>query len=682
MNVFPQSGLLAQRAVSRRELGLLAAVFAGYTALVAMLVPFAGVEWPRLPHVSSVFAIGIGILHGLTALLLGFEFKCRPGQPLRLLAVAYAYSAIMALLHLLTFPGALLPDTALLGRKETVAWLYLAWQTGYAGLAVTAIVLQARTPREGTVPRIRGVAPAMWLTAGGIAVIYAGSVYLPLPGYFAGDQFLQFVNWTMWIMAAVVAVGIAVLITSRNTHVSLFSWLSIPLLTMLGGIILSNIGGGRYTVGWYAARGSYLLGSTVVLVLLLERIARLQQSLVNTVESLAKQTEHLQAEIQKREATEMMLVQAQKMEVVGQLAGGIAHDFNNFLQVVNMRMELLQYKLRGQNMEEDFSVIRRGVRRVQSLIQHLLSFSGRRSYQPKLVDLQRLLPDCVDFARATIGVRIDVQLAVDEGTPLVLVNPSELEAAMLNLIVNARDAMQEAGAVQVRASRLRLPPSNAHQLPPGLYARLSVTDAGSGIPAHVLPHVFDPFFTTKQKGKGTGLGLAQVYGFAHRQGGTATIVSQQDKGTVVTIILPAAAPGAGPDSDDTQPLSSYTRGGTVLVVDDNKAVAESSRALLEQLGYLVTIAESADEALEVLATGQCKPAIVLSDIVMPGQMDGIGLARTLRQRYPGIGVLLATGFSRDETDTLQTEFRILRKPYSMRELQEGILGLQSKTVPA
>jgi len=694
MTLFPQSSLLAQRAVSRRELGVLASILIAYVALVAALAPFSATPWPRLPYMSAIFAVGMMILHGLTALLLGFEYKSRPGPPLRLLTVAYAYSALMALLHLLTFPGAVLPDVALLGRPEAVAWLYLAWQTGFVVLAVTAIVQQARGPAtpaagqaaSGGQPGATGATadfrlrPAMLAMLGGVAVLYAAAAWLPLPRYFSGDQFLHFINWATWGMAAVVAAGLAVLIRNPHTHVSLFSWLSIPLLAMLGGLVISTLGGGRYTMGWYAARASYLLGGTVVLVLLLERIARLQQSLVSTVESLARQTEHLQAEIQKREATEMMLVQAQKMEVVGQLAGGIAHDFNNFLQVVNMRMELLQHKLRAHNIDEDFSVIRRGVRRVQSLIQHLLSFSGRRSYQPKVVELQRLLPDCVDFARATIGVRIDVQLAVENGTPPILVNPSELEAAMLNLIVNARDAMPEAGIVRVRAERLRLVPGNPHQLAPGLYAELSVADAGTGIAAEVLPHVFDPFFTTKQAGKGTGLGLAQVYGFAHRQGGTALIASEPGKGTVVRILLPAAAPGAGAYNDDTQPVYSTARGGSVLVVDDNKAVADGSRALLEQLGYLVAVAHSADEALALLASGQCKPAIVLSDIVMPGAMDGIGLARTLRQRYPRIGVLLATGFSRDDNDALQAEFPILRKPYSMRELQEGMLALRA--VPA
>lgn len=661
---------------------MLAAIVAAYVILVGALVPFASIQWPRLPYMSAIYAVCMFILHGLTALLLGFECKTRPGQPLRLLAVAYAYSAVMALLHLLAFPGAVIPDVRLLGRPETVAWLYLAWQTGFVALLVTTIVLQARAP-DGRVATDRSrLAPAMLAMLACAALIYAGAAWLPLPPYFAGEQFLQFVNWTTWIIAAVVAAGITVLIRKPHTHVSLFAWLSIPLLAMLGGIILSTVGGGRYTLGWYAARASYVLGGTVVLILLLERIARMQQSLVDSVESLARQTQHLQAEIQKREATEMMLVQAQKMEVVGQLAGGIAHDFNNFLQVVNMRIELLQHKLRTHNIDEDFSVIRRGVRRVQSLIQHLLSFSGRRSYQPKVVELQRLLPDCMDFARATIGARIDVQLAVENGTPPILVNPSELEAAMLNLIVNARDAMPESGTVRVRAERLRLAPGNVHQLPPGLYAELSVADAGTGIPADVLPHVFDPFFTTKQAGKGTGLGLAQVYGFAHRQGGTAQIASEQGKGTVVQIILPAAPPGAGQYNDDTQPVYSTVRGGSVLVVDDNKAVADGSRALLEQLGYLVTVAESADEALALLASGACKPSIVLSDIVMPGQMDGIGLARVVRERYPRIGVLLATGFSRDDNDALQAEFPILRKPYSMRELQEGMLAVQSKAVPA
>lgn len=683
MNGFPQSGLLAQRAVSRRELGLLAAIFAGYVGLVAVLMPFAAVPGPKLPHISAIYAVGMMIMHGLTALLLGFEFRSHPGRPLRLLSVAYAYSAVMAALHLLTFPGALLPDIALVGRPETVAWLYLAWQTGFVALSVTAIAQQARQAKATGAPAPLRLAPAMGAMAACIGVLYAAAAYLPLPRYFlVNEQFLHVINWTTSAIAAVVAAGLAVLVCNRNTHVSLFAWLSIPLLAMLGGLVLSTIGGGRYTAGWYAARASYLLGGTVVLVLLLGRIARLQQTLVSSVESLARQTQYLQAEIQKREATEMMLVQAQKMEVVGQLAGGIAHDFNNFLQVVNMRIELLQHKLRGQNIDEDFSVIRRGVRRVQSLIQHLLSFSGRRSYQPKLVDLQRLLPDCVDFARATIGARIEVQLVVNDGAPPILVNPSELEAAMLNLIVNARDAMPEAGTVQVRAARLRLPPANPYQLPHGLYAELTVTDAGTGIPADVLPHVFDPFFTTKQAGKGTGLGLAQVYGFANRQGGTARITSEQGKGTTVQIILPAAAPGMGVHSDDTQPVTSTARGGSVLVVDDNKAVADGSRALLEQLGYVVATAESADEALELLTAGKFRPAIVLSDIVMPGSMDGIGLARVLRQRFPRIHVLLATGFSRDDSEALQAEFHILSKPYSMRELQEGILAAQAKAVPA
>ncbi|GAB2840867.1 hypothetical protein GCM10027277_04800 [Pseudoduganella ginsengisoli] len=682
MNVLLQSGLLVHRAVSKRELGLLAAIFIGYLVLVAVLVPYAQVQGPKLPHISAIYAVGMVILHGLTALLLGFEFKSHPGRPLRLLAVAYAYSAAMACLHLLTFPGALLPDIALAGRTETVAWLYMAWQTGFVGLTVAAIARQARQPHESSPAAALRLAPAMYCAAAAVALLYAAAAYLPLPHYFlAGDRFMHLSNGITWAMAAVVAGGIAVLIWNRNTHVSLFSWLSVPLLAMLGGIVLSTLGGARYTAGWYAARASYVMGGTVVLVLLLERIARLQQTLVSSVASLARQTQYLQAEIQKREATEMMLVQAQKMEVVGQLAGGIAHDFNNFLQVVNMRIELLQHKLRGQNIDEDFSVIRRGVRRVQSLIQHLLSFSGRRSYQPKLVDLQRLLPDCVDFARATIGARIDVQLVVADGAPPILVNPSELEAAMLNLIVNARDAMPESGVVRVHASRLRLPPENPYQLPHGLYAELSVTDAGTGIPPDVLPHVFDPFFTTKQAGKGTGLGLAQVYGFANRQGGTARITSELGKGTTVQIILPAAAPGLGVHSDDTQPVTSSGRGGSVLVVDDNKAVADGSRALLEQLGYQVATAESADEALEMLVSGKFKPAIVLSDIVMPGSMDGIGLARQLRARYPRIRVLLATGFSRDDSEALQAEFHILSKPYSMRELQEGILAVQAKAVP-
>lgn len=372
------------------------------------------------------------------------------------------------------------------------------------------------------------------------------------------------------------------------------------------------------------------------------------------------------------------------MDVVGQFAGGIAHDFNNFLQVLNMRMELLQQKLRGQNLEDDLTVIRRGVRRGQSLIQHLLSFSGHRSFQTQTIDLRQLLPEWLDFVRSTAGAKITVHLSVDAETPAIVVNASELEASVLNLIVNARDAMPTGGPVQVRATGLILAQGNQHHLPPGSYAELSVADAGGGIAPDILPRVFDPFFTTKPAGKGTGLGLglglAQVYGFAHRQGGTAHIASEQGRGATVYIILPGTAHSTEENGNPPDPAQAYFKGGSVLVVDDNKAVGESSRALLEQLGYAVVLADSADQALAMLSDGLFKPAIVLSDIVIPGSMDGIGMARVLRVKRPGLAIVLATGYSRDDDAALRREFRVLRKPYSMRELQEAILAAQATMV--
>ncbi|TFW25201.1 hypothetical protein E4L96_05585, partial [Massilia arenosa] len=518
-----------------------------YCAAVALLLPSAAVATHRVPQASALYAITILIVHGLTALLLGFQYRGGGGRAVRILVAAYAYSALHALLHTLTYPGALVPDIPLLGHGQTVGWLFLAWQLGFTLLLTSAIGVElfgGAAQERSAAPRGR-LRPVLALVCAVAAATYMAAEVLPLPVYFQGDRFYWFANATTAATAVGVAVGLAMLAALPRARSALYPWLALALLATLGGLVLSTTGGGRYTVGWYAARVSYTVGGAAVLALLLAQIARMQQSLMHSVASLAQQTQSLQAEMQKREAAEMMLVQSQKMEVVGRLAGGIAHDFNNFLHVVSMRLDLLQHRLRGQDLDEDLAIIRRGVRRVEALIQHLLSFSGRKRFQPEVIVLDRWLPECMAFIQATLGARVQVRHSLERQALAVTGNPSELEAAVLNLVLNARDALEDQGEIHVRASLRTLAPGHHPELPPGVYVELTVADNGSGIAPEHLARVFDPFFTTKPVGKGSGLGLPQVRGFAIRQGGTVDIDSALGQGTTVRLLLPAAGGAAG-----------------------------------------------------------------------------------------------------------------------------------------
>jgi signal transduction histidine kinase/CheY-like chemotaxis protein len=653
-------------ALGRRGRVLLAVTCALYCLAVVALIPFAGVALAPLPHASGLYGVTMLILHGLTALLLAFQYRGGAGRAVLMLVAAYVYSAEHALLHTLAYPGAVIPDETVFGNPQTVGWMFLAWHFGFVALVTSAIALELfgggqheDRPRKRVLPALLGVTAS-------VAAAYAAAERLPLPTYFLGDRFLMAANVTTTAISLAVVVGLAMLALLPRARSALFLWLAMALLATLGGLVVSTAGGSRYTVGWYAARFSYAFGAAAVLALLLAQITRMQQALVSSVGSLARQAQDLQTEMQKREAAEMMLVQAQKMEVVGRLAGGIAHDFNNFLQVVSLRLDLLHQRLRGQDIEEDMAVIRRGVRRVEALIQHLLSFSGRKRFRPEAILLDAWLAECASFVQATLGARITVHFGGCSEPLAVASNPSELEAAILNLVLNARDALGEGGDITIGAVRRTLAGGNEHGLPPGDYVDITVADNGAGIAPEHLQRVFDPFFTTKPVGQGSGLGLPQVRGFAERQGGAVAIASEPGRGTVVDLLLPAL--GEQPGAEEATVLATRA-GSTILLVDDNQAIQASGRALLEQMGHTVLTAASADEALDILSGRDGGIALVITDVVMPGALDGIGLARTIRATWPALPVVLATGFAVEETGT---GFPVLRKPYSLEQLQAAV----------
>jgi PAS domain S-box-containing protein len=376
-------------------------------------------------------------------------------------------------------------------------------------------------------------------------------------------------------------------------------------------------------------------------------------------------TERRNAQL-KLEAMQRQLAESQKFDALGQLTGGIAHDFNNLLMIISGSLHTLK-----KNAEQDpklqraISAIETATRRGAALTSQLLTFARRQSVNPQPINFAARIEAIRDVLHAGIGGSLRLAFDIDRNIWPINADVSELETALLNLVINARDAMPDGGTVTIGARNAVL----SEPLHAGEFVAISVADTGFGIPSDVVDKIFEPFFTTKPVGKGTGLGLSQVHGFAHQAGGTVKVESELGKGSKFTILLPRET--AEPRREALKALPA--RGsGTVLLVEDNPDVASASIGLLEQLGYRVRRVPDAEAALREI---ECDGVdFVFSDIVMPGKMDGLSLAHRLRELRPELPVLLATGYS-DVAADLRGDFPILRKPYEIHELSEAIAKL-------
>ncbi len=355
----------------------------------------------------------------------------------------------------------------------------------------------------------------------------------------------------------------------------------------------------------------------------------------------------------------------QKMEAIGQLTGGVAHDFNNLLMIVSGHAQSLKKRLSEARDIRALQAIEMAATRGENLTRQLLAFSRTLPLNPTVISLAATVAAIRDVLAGTMHVNIEFLIDVRATTWPVCVDKSELELALVNLAVNARDAMPDGGRIAISAQNVSLPARDAPNGAAGDYVALSVADTGCGIPPDLLPRVVEPFFTTKGPDKGTGLGLSQVYGLAHRSGGTVQIASEIGHGTKVTVYLPRSeAPIAAPSPEDTSRFMAADP-RTILVVEDNQDVKNIAVSLLRQLGYKTIAVESASEALDVLASGQTVN-LVFTDVALPGQLDGLALARKVTDRYGTIPIVLTTGYTRAfDSDP---EFPVLRKPYQIAAL--------------
>lgn len=377
---------------------------------------------------------------------------------------------------------------------------------------------------------------------------------------------------------------------------------------------------------------------------------------------------------------EAALRQAQKMESLGQLTGGVAHDFNNLLSVFASGLQILE-RVDGTPRPRVFEAMRRAIARGTGLTRHLLAFSRRRPVNPESIDIVGHLKGMRALLDGSLGGDIQVQMNLRDDVWPIEVDAGEMELAVLNLCVNARDAMPEGGAITITVENVRTTDDVGADRD---FVRVSVADTGIGMAPEIVARVFEPFFTTKDVGKGSGLGLPQVYGFAQQSGGRVSIDSSLGAGTTVTLWLPRTLSDPPvetrtTDSTETASRTTAVRRGHILLVEDDKEVTALTFELLSSLGFVVTHVSSADAALGALANGR-DVDVVLSDIMMPGGVSGLQLAREIRRRYPELSVVLTTGYVEAAADMEEYEFRLLPKPYTLESLADA-LGIEATGDP-
>ncbi len=644
----------------------------------AVAVPFAQLRLAPNQAFIPAYEAALVIIDLITATLLFGQAAILRSRSLMALATGYLFTGLIIIPHALTFPGLVTAEGLLGAGPQTTAWLYMIWHAGFP-VAVIAYVLMKRgtdalaaatSGRRAVLTLIPATALAVVLltlltTAGrdGLPPIMQGNAYTPIMnGVVAG----------VWLMSA----AALVVLWSQTERTALDIWLMVVMCAWLADIGLSAVfNAGRFDLGFYAGRIYGLLAASfVLLVLLLEtrslyarairelslsnqalREAEHRQRLLaeRLERRVAESDRQLDAETAERHRIQETLLESQKREVVGQLAGGVAHDFNNILMVVMGNAELLHLPAPVGGHDRAIEAIERAAERGSRLVRQLMAFSRRRTLRPDVVDFTARSAELVELLGRSLRGDIKVVLTLDDDLWPIFCDADELELALLNLCVNARDAMPDGGLVRITGRNV--------ELEEGRFVALAVIDTGTGIAPENLEKVFEPFFTTKDVGKGTGLGLAQVHGFARDSGGFATIASTVGEGTTVTLHLPRAD-GYETVPDGTGAVTHPRRRRRVLLVEDDDDVASLATKTLNMLGCEAQHVRDARTALAVLLGGQ-RFDVLFSDLIMPGGMGGLELARKVRQHFPGLPILLASGSNAAAAETSRDGFAIIAKPY-------------------
>ncbi|HXH43462.1 MAG TPA: PAS domain S-box protein [Bradyrhizobium sp.] len=376
-------------------------------------------------------------------------------------------------------------------------------------------------------------------------------------------------------------------------------------------------------------------------------------------------------DITERRRGEEALRQSQKMEAIGQLTGGVAHDFNNLLTIIRSATDFLRRReLPEERRRRYVDAISDTVERASKLTAQLLAFARRQPLKPQIFNVGNQVEGVAQLVRPLVGSRIEIGVEVQDADCFTVADIAQFETALINLAINARDAMDGEGRLTIAVRKVEgIPSLRAQSARSGPYVTISVSDTGSGIAPEHLDAIFEPFFTTKEVGKGTGLGLSQAFGFAKQSEGDIAVTSRQGEGATFTLYLPQVqSPATDEDAAAiTHEAAATGRGHRVLVVEDNDEVGRFSTELLEDLGYVVRRVANANAALAILGENEFAVDLVFSDVIMPG-MNGVELAGVIRERYPGLPVVLTSGYSNVLAENAHRGFELIQKPYSVESL--------------
>jgi signal transduction histidine kinase/ActR/RegA family two-component response regulator len=674
-----------------------AAMFVAF-ALFCLIAPYARTPLPKVDAFIPAYEAALAINDLVTAVLLFAQLRLANLRRLQILASAYLFTALIVVVHMCSFPGVFAPAGIIGGGSQTTAYLFACWHGIFplllllylrAGDRATGFADARRTIVASVIATLIAVAAILLVTTAGHdllpVVIVGNQPNRVLMTFVAGD----------WLACLVACIGL----WRRRTRSLLDLWLSVVMFVWLCEIPLSSLMNiARYELGFYAGRIFGLCGASFVLIILLletfELYARLaayveteqaaarrrqdnlaQQNVVLEAD-VAERTRQLEVEIAEREKAQEQLRESQKLEAIGQLSGGIAHDFNNLLTIIVSNLDFLADTLTDDPERREFvdAALRSSLRGAE-LTRRLLAFARRQTLEPKVVDINSRLPDMITVLKRTLGGYIRITATLGDDLWPVFADVSQIEDALLNLSINARDAMPDGGDLIIETANAQLDEiyaANNKDVRPGDYVMLSVHDTGTGMPPDVIARATEPFFTTKEQGKGTGLGLSMIYGFAKQSGGHLKIYSEVGFGTTMRLYLPRAKEGATAEaaSGDLSAESIPRGRESILLVEDDDDVRAAVLRQLNDLGYRARIAANGPAALAVLDSGE-QFDLLFSDIIMPGGMTGFQLAAEARQRHPGLKVLFATGYAKAPT-TAENQpgmtVPVLRKPYRKQDL--------------
>jgi signal transduction histidine kinase len=629
---------------------------------LALMTPYTHVQWPPGPAFIQMDDTGLSLIALITAILLIGQFL-QVGKPsVLVLACGYLFTSWIIGGHLLSNAEVLRAMHKRIANGETAAWIFTFWH-GVFPIFVMLYALVSSSAGDRPVARTQllpmiGICVAVAFVSTGLCILFVVAVaphQPPAPGdYRDFERIAAGVTW------AISALALATLYVRTRARSILDMWLCVVLFAWLLDISTAGlISAETYSFGWYAGRIYGLVAASIVLSALLLETGTLYARLITLLGEMQAQS----AELSRSEAA---LRQAQKMEAIGQLTGGVAHDFNNLLTVIIGSLDMLRQEQGGGPRAlrlTDYAM--EAAVKGEKLTKQLLAFSRQQMVNPEVRDPNRLIREFDGLMRRAIGAAIQIELDLDDGIGRIRVDPAQFESAILNLAVNARDAMNGAGRIAIRTRAV----FDAER--PGDTIMVAVSDTGIGMDADTVSRVFEPFFTTKPAGQGSGLGLSQVYGFANSSGGSVKIESAPGEGTTVRLYLPKTDDEpAIPQTEPAAERPQGTGGETVLVVEDEPGVLEIVVETLTELGYGILTAGNSYEALDLIR-GNTRFDLLFSDIVMPESLNGVELAIEARRIRPGLPILLTSGYTdRALTDQtpLPADVDIIAKPYRLDEL--------------